>query len=127
MPFGSMVVFMVKWAIAAIPAVAILATVVFSVVALLGVGAGVIQGIAPGASGWPVRGASQAEKRPSSETSGNDPKHLYGTSAVYLDSQTKTVHQPGCTSVASIKDPVVGTWNEGFGRGYSSHQCVIAR
>jgi hypothetical protein len=41
MPFGSMVVFMVKWSIAAIPAVIILAVLGVFVVALLGGIAGV--------------------------------------------------------------------------------------
>ncbi|TVO53064.1 hypothetical protein [Denitromonas halophila] len=38
MPFSSMVVFMVKWAIAAIPAVIILAVIWFFVIGLLGSG-----------------------------------------------------------------------------------------
>src|SRR5689334_15348762 len=101
MPFTSMVVFMVKWAFASIPAVAILAAVSAAVVMLTIAAVGTMNAAAK--HGSPA--TANTEFRLSEPTS-TDPSGVRGTRKIYLDYPHMLFHAPGCIDVASIPSPM---------------------
>lgn len=129
MPFGSMVVFMVKWAVAAIPALAILVTAAGIIASVLGVAAGLLGGIADtlrsdsdGSAENPAALPSPSES--TSHSAKHDPARAAGTGNIYMNAADKSIHFPGCEAVSGSSS--VGTWAEALAKEYSSHQCRVS-
>ena len=125
MPFGSMVVFMVKWAIAAIPAIIILVLISAAVWFLIGFSKTAFLGTqdSRNSSSSPEFTAPSFTPTEPARKSTHDPEAIVGSGKAYVDSRTKLIHQPRCRDVASHAS--VSTWSEALNAGYKSHQCVV--
>jgi hypothetical protein len=119
MPFGSMVRFMIKWALASIPAALILVTIV--VVAAAGIGT--VGGLITASVARRGRYASEGANREVAPTS-NDPSGIARSGKVYLDGAHMLFHEPGCAAVGRLISPMEYDRDAAIANGYRAHICV---
>jgi hypothetical protein len=120
MPFKSMVVFMVKWAFASIPAVIILTAVSAAVVlfTIASVGFLATRTRTAEASAMKAAGFHLSDATPT------DPSGVRETGKIYLDYPHMLFHEPGCRDVASIPSPMAYDRDAAVSSGYKPHSCV---
>ena len=113
MPFLSMVRFMVKWSIAAIPAILILAII-----------GGLVASLTMGLVGSWVAARDRSSATAAAVSPATDPAGIAGSGKVYLDGVHMLFHRPGCSEVAKLSSPMQYDQAEAKANGYSPHSCM---
>ena len=123
MPFFSMVKFMIKWAIASIPAVIVLAAIFSFVAALVFGSLGILTSANVALSN--IFSESATPTIAVTESSAPPPLAPAGgpDSIVHIDDENQLYHRSGCSSLVRTGFSKMATKETAEKRGYTEHAC----